>query len=174
MMYTMAAQMVAPFTWAHIGSPRGGLDFTHGVLIDGQLPMVDPENTVGDPLTMMNWVSLISLAILGQAIAWTFVQWGTVWLDPTLSAGILLLSPVSSVVIAWPLFGEIPSILQFVGILMILGTVMYQNGLFDKFFGNKKKTAAPGDNIEEQLVREGLAPGRSPDEANPCQMIVPN
>ncbi|ADK29721.1 DMT family transporter [Corynebacterium pseudotuberculosis] len=170
MMYTMAAQMVAPFTWAHIGSPRGGLDFTHGVLVNGQLPMVDPENTVGDPLNMMNWISLISLAILGQAIAWTFVQWGTVWLDPTLSAGILLLSPVSSVVIAWPLFGEIPSILQFVGILMILGTVMYQNGLFDKFFGNKKKTAAPaapGDNIEEQLVREGLAPGRSPDEARP-------
>lgn len=39
MMYTAAAQMVAPFVWAHTGSSRGGFDFTHGVLVDGQLPL---------------------------------------------------------------------------------------------------------------------------------------
>ncbi|WP_092259414.1 DMT family transporter [Corynebacterium cystitidis] len=138
MMYTAAAQMVAPLLWAYTGSSRGGFDFQNGVLIDGQLPMVNPETTVGDPLTGMNWLWLLMLASLGQAVAWTFVQWGSVWLDPTLSAGILLLSPVSSVVIAWPLFGEIPSILQWIGIAMILGTVMYQNGLFDSLFGKKK------------------------------------
>ncbi|MDG4947071.1 EamA family transporter, partial [Weeksellaceae bacterium KMM 9713] len=77
-------------------------DFTHGVLIDGQLPSVNPESALGDAITGSDWISLILLATLGQAIAWTFVQWGSVWLDPTLSAGILLLSPVSSVVIAWP------------------------------------------------------------------------
>lgn len=138
MMYTAAAQMVAPLIWAYTGSSRNGFDFTHGVLIDGQLPMENPETALGDPLTTMNWIWLLMLATLGQAIAWTFVQWGSVWLDPTLSAGILLLSPVSSVIISWPLFNEIPSMLQWIGIAMILGTVMYQNGLFDSIFGKKK------------------------------------
>ncbi|AGE37313.1 DMT family transporter [Corynebacterium urealyticum] len=172
MMYTAMAQLVAPAIWAHTGSPRGGFDFTHGVLVDGHLPAVNPETALGDELTTMNWIWLIMLATLGQAVAWTFVQWGTVWLDPTLSAGILLLSPVSSVVIAWPLFGEVPSLLQFLGILMILGTVMYQNGLFDKWLGKKQKTGDVGnaeDTIEDELVREGLAPGHSPDEAKPLR-----
>ena len=154
------------------GSPRGGFDFTHGVLVDGELPTVNPESALGDDLTTMNWTWLIMLATLGQAVAWTFVQWGSVWLDPTPSAGILLLSPVSSVIIAWPLFGEIPSLLQFLDILMILGTVMYQNGLFDKWLGKKQKTGDvgnPEDTIEDELVREGLAPGHSPDEAKPLR-----
>ena len=90
MMYTAAAQMVAPFVWAHTGSSRGGFDFTHGVLVDGQLPLENPETALGDPLTATNWLMLLMLATLGQAVAWTFVQWGSVWLDPTLSAGILL------------------------------------------------------------------------------------
>lgn len=172
MMYTAMSQLIAPALWAHTGSPRGGFDFTHDVLVDGELPTINPETALGDDLTTMNWIWLIMLATLGQAVAWTFVQWGTVWLDPTLSADILLLSPVSSVIIAWPLFGEIPSLLQFLGILMILGTVMYQNGLFDKWLGKKQKTGDAGnpeDTIEDELVREGLAPGRSPDEAEPIR-----
>ncbi len=55
---------------------------------------------------------------------------------------------------------------------MILGTVMYQNGLFDKWLGKKQKTGDvgnPEDAIEDELVREGLAPGRSPDEAKPLR-----
>ncbi len=134
--------------------------------------MGDPWNDLGAELTGWNWFHLISLAVVGQAMAWTFVQWGTVWLEPVLSAGILLLSPVSSVVIAWPLFGEIPSALQWVGIVLILGTVMYQNGLFDSMFGKKKKSGDvgnPEDNIDDELVREGLAPGHSPDEATPLR-----
>lgn len=166
MMYTMAAQAVAPTIVAHFISPRGGFDFVNGVLIDGQLPLVDPETTVGDPLTAWNWFNLICLVILGQALAWTFVQYGTVWLDPTLSAGILLLSPVTSVIIAAPLFGEIPSVLQIIGIFLILGTVAYQNGMFSMFTKSKMKTdhENPDHSLDEQLIREGLAPGHSPEE----------
>src|SRR5699024_7463437 len=172
MMYTAITQLVAPALWAFTGSPRGGFDFTHGVLIDGELTAVNTAPPPGDDPTDMNGLWLIMLATLGQAVAWTFVQWGSVWLAPTPSAGILLLSPVSSVIIAWPLFGEIPSLLQFLDILMILGTVMYQNGLFDKWLGKKQKTGDvgnPEDTIEDELVREGLAPGHSPDEAEPIR-----
>lgn len=171
MMYTAAAQMVAPFVWAHIGSSRGGFDFTHGVLVDGQLPLENPETALGDPLTATNWLMLLMLATLGQAVAWTFVQWGSVWLDPTLSAGILLLSPVSSVVIAWPLFGEVPSALQFLGILMILGTVMYQNGLFDKFIGKKNKPpkGKAGKDDPNELVDIGMGGKGLKDEPEPVK-----
>ena len=164
----MAAQAVAPTIVALFISPRGGFDFVNGVLIDGQLPLVDPETTVGDPLTAWNWFNLICLVILGQALAWTFVQYGTVWLDPTLSAGILLLSPVTSVIIAAPLFGEIPSVLQIIGIFLILGTVAYQNGMFTMFSKSKMKPdhENPDHSLDEQLVREGLAPGHSPEEAS--------
>src|SRR5699024_2589661 len=145
MMYTAITQLVATALWAFTGSPRGGFDFTHCVLIDGELLAVNPETALGDDLAAMNWIWLIMLATLGQAVAWTFVQWGAVWLVPPPSAGILLLSPVSSVIIAWPLFGEIPSLLQFLDILMILGTVMYQIGLFDKWLGKKQKTGDVGN-----------------------------
>lgn len=168
MMYTMAAQAIPPTLIAFF-TPfgRGGFDFTNGVFVDGQLPLVNPETAVGDPLTAWNWFNLICLATLGQALAWTFVQYGTVWLDPTLSAGILLLSPVTSVIIAAPLFGEIPSVLQVVGIFLILGTVAYQNGMFSMFSKKKKPDPVnPDTNIEDQLIREGLAPGHSPDEAS--------
>lgn len=175
MMYTAAAQMVAPLIWAHTGSSRNGFDFQYGVLDEnGLLPTVNPETALGAELTGMNWLWLLMLATLGQAVAWTFVQWGSVWLDPTLSAGILLLSPVSSVIIAWPLFGEIPSVLQWIGIVMILGTVMYQNGLFDSFFGKKKKdTTVQSDDPNEVVdidpetgaaVHEDAEPVREPGE----------
>lgn len=168
MMYTMAAQIIPPLIWAYTGSARGGFDFTHGVLIDGTLPSVNPETALGDPLTGMNWFHLICLAVLGQAAAWTLVQWGSVWLDPTLSAGILLLSPVSSVIISWPLFGEIPSALQWLGIVMILGTVMYQNGLFDKFLPNKT--------AEKDKPDKGSASGATagPDERTPQPLKDPS
>ncbi len=151
-MYTVAAQMVALTIIAHTFSARSGFDFKNGVLIDGVLPIVNPETTLGDPLTAGNWIALISLAIFGQALAWTFVQYGSVWLDPTLSAGILLLSPVTSVIIAAPLFGEIPSLLQIIGVLMILATVAYQNGLFAILFGKKKADGEnPDTNLSDQL-----------------------
>ena len=104
--------------------------------------------------------------MLGQALAWTFVQYGTVWLDPTLSAGILLLSPVTSVIIAAPLFGEIPSKLQILGIFLILGTVAYQNGLFSMFTKSKRKheRGNPDEPLAQELIREGLAPHHDPQE----------
>ncbi|SDE58780.1 Permease of the drug/metabolite transporter (DMT) superfamily [Actinobaculum suis] len=145
MFWTMVAQMVAPTIWAYTGSPRGGFDFKYGVLIDGQLPMVNPETTLGDPLTGTNWFHLICLIVLGQALAWTMVQYGSVWLEPVLSAGILLLSPVTSLILAWPLFGEIPSPLQWLGVVMILGSVMYQNGLLDFLKPKSRRAKKEGD-----------------------------
>jgi len=121
------SQLVAPTVFLFFSGR--GFDITHGVLVDGNLPM-SPETTLGDPITGMNWFWMIVLASLGQAVAWTFVQYGAVRLDPTIVAGLLLLSPIATVaIIAVLLFGEIPSTIQILGVLIVLMAVGYQNGL---------------------------------------------
>lgn len=140
MMYTMLAQAIPPVMWMFTGG--NGFNVTQGVLtkdpISGEMvlpavlgdnPTLQQATMAGDPVNMGNWISLILLIVLGQAAAWTLVQYGSVWLHPTLSAGILLLSPVISVIIAGPLFAEWPSWLQWVGVVLILGCVGWQNGL---------------------------------------------
>ncbi|MED3549666.1 DMT family transporter [Cytobacillus praedii] len=128
MAWATAAQLVAPAIFMLFFSDRG-FDLTNGVLVNGALPM-NPETTLGDPITAMNWFWVLVLGIAGQAIAWTFVQYGSVRLDSTIVAGLLLLSPVSTVaVIAVLLFGEIPSAIQILGVVIVLGAVAYQNNL---------------------------------------------
>lgn len=128
MAWTFAAQLVAPVIFMAFFSDRG-FDITHGVLIDGKLPM-SPETTLGDPITATNWFWAIMLAVVGQAIAWTFVQYGSVRTDTTVVAGLLLLSPIATVAIIAPLmFNEIPSTLQWLGVVIVLLAVAYQNQL---------------------------------------------
>lgn len=128
MLYASAAQVVAPLFFMLFFSDRG-FDLTHGVLVNNQLPM-NPETALGDPITAMNWIWVLVLGVFGQAVAWTFVQYGSVKLDSTIVAGLLLLSPVSTVaIIAVLLFGEIPSFLQILGVVIVLGAVAYQNKL---------------------------------------------
>lgn len=128
MAWATAAQLVAPILFMLLFSDRG-FDLTHGVLVNGMLPM-NPETTIGDPITVMNWFWIIILGTLGQAMAWTFVQYGAVRLNSTIVAGLLLLSPISTVaIIAVLLFGEIPSLIQVLGVVIVLGAVAYQNNL---------------------------------------------
>ncbi|AOV07322.1 DMT family transporter [Sporosarcina ureilytica] len=142
MAWASLAQLVAPTIFLFISGR--GFDLTHGVLVNGQLPM-NPETTVGDPITAMNWFWMLVLATLGQAIAWTFVQYGAVRLNPTIVAGLLLLSPISTVaIIAVLLFGEIPSTIQILGVVLVLAAVAYQNNLHKTIFGKKSKDKSPG------------------------------
>lgn len=145
MAITCATQLIAPVIFMAFFSDRG-FDITNGVLVDGKLPM-NPETTVGDPITATNWFWMIVLAVVGQAIAWTFVQYGSVRIDTTIVAGLLLLSPISTVAIIAPiLFSEIPSFLQILGVVIVLGAVAYQNKLHlavrDKFMGGSKTSPA--------------------------------
>ena len=120
-------QGFAPIIWMFM---RGeGFNFTQGVMIDGQLPLENPEAMAGDPITAMNWVNMILLAVLGQFIAWTFVQIGSSNMNATVSGGLLLLSPVSTIFIAAVIYAEIPTLLQVAGVVLVLGAVSYQNGL---------------------------------------------
>ncbi len=165
MMYTMLAQAVAPVIWMFTGG--NGFNVTQGVLTQdpvtgemvlpatlGSNPSLREATMAGDPVNFGNWIALALLIVLGQAAAWTLVQYGSVWLHPTLSAGVLLLSPVTSVIIAGPLFAEWPSWLQWVGVALILACVGWQNGLIQAGFGaiTGKKRAASGELAADAAV----------------------
>ncbi|KXH86107.1 DMT family transporter [Sporosarcina sp. HYO08] len=138
MLFASLAQLVAPTVVMLFFSHRG-FDLTHGMMVNGVLPP-NPETALGDPITGMNWFWMIVLGVAGQAMAWTFVQYGSVRLNSTIVAGLLLLSPISTVaVIAVLLFGEIPSFIQILGIVIVLGAVAYQNGLLNKLRGGKPR-----------------------------------
>ncbi len=147
MFYASISQLLAPFIFL-LATGRG-MNVTEGVLVketDGRdmvLPIeglteLDIFSTMGETITGMNWVWMIVLAIFGQAVAWTFIQYGSVRLDPTIVAGLLILSPIATVgVIAVVMFGEIPSLIQVLGVVVVLIAVAYQNGLHKMFSRSK-------------------------------------
>lgn len=142
MAYATLAQLVAT-TIAMFFTGRG-FDITNGVLVNGALP-ANPETALGDPINAMNWVWMIVLATLGQAVAWTFVQYGSVRLNSTIVAGLLLLSPILTVaIISVVLFAEIPTFIQILGVVLVLGAVAYQNGLHRAIFKKSRTSKAPG------------------------------
>lgn len=150
MAITCAAQLIAPALFLVLFSGRG-FDLTDGVLVDGDLPF-NPETVVGDAISGMNWFWMIVLAVLGQAMAWTFVQYGSVRLDTTVVAGLLLLSPVATVALIAPvLFGEVPSLLQVLGVVIVLGAVAYQNDLHEAVFRRRQRSGSPADPVERPL-----------------------
>lgn len=139
------------------GKPVGEWNLTQGVLANGELP-ADPTTMYGDDITAFNWLMMIMLAVLGQLIAWWFVQIGSVNMDATLSAGLLLLSPVSTIFIAAFLFGEIPTWIQIVGVVMVLGAVAYQNGLFEVFVGKRPRDQKDVHGLDEVFDEEQISP----------------
>lgn len=114
-----------------------GFDVVNGMMQSG---VVVPLGQMGDPITPMNWFFAILLGSVGQAVVWTFIQYGSMRLEPAIVAGLLLLSPVSTLAISAALFQEFPSVLQLVGAVIVLLSVALQNGLFNKLL-NKKATA---------------------------------
>lgn len=126
LMWVFLAQLI-PQTIAMFTVGRG-FDITNGVLVNKVLPM-NPETTLGDPITMNNWLWIIALAIVGHSMAWVFIQIGSVNMSPATAAALLLLSPVTTVIVARWTHNEIPSTLQYVGIVIVLVAVAIQNEL---------------------------------------------
>lgn len=122
------AQMTVALVFMFTFSSRG-FDIVHGVLnADGTLPQ-NPIESFGAPITGMSWVYMIILGVTAQAMAWLFVQYGSVRMDPTMTAGLLLLSPVTTVFIAPITNNERLTLLQVLGVVIVLGAVAYQNKL---------------------------------------------
>lgn len=148
LMWVFLAQLI-PQTISMFFISNRGFDLVNGVLINGMLPM-SPETTLGDPITTINWLWVIALAVIGHAMAWVFVQIGSVNMHPTTVAGLLLLSPVITVIVAGWTHGEKASMLQVIGIIIVLGAVAVQNELHKPLLKRLKKEQ------EEEMEDQGV------------------
>lgn len=140
MFYAFIAQLI-PTGLALLTNVSGrGFDLANGVLLNGALP-ANPETAMGDPIDTMNWVWMVVLGIGGQAICWTFIQYGSVRLKPTNVAALLLLSPVASLFVGYFWVDEVPSTYQLIGVAVVLVAVSLQNGVHKLILGKGKKKA---------------------------------
>lgn len=72
------------------------------------------------PQSARGWIDLAALGLICQAAAQTLIAFGLAFVTAGLSSLILLLEPVISLIIAWPVLGEVPQVMQLVGCLAIL------------------------------------------------------
>ena len=74
-------------------------------------------------LDARSWAALALVALTGQALGWLLISRGLPRLEPAASSTLLLLQPVGAEVLAVLVLGEIPTALQVVGSVVVLGTV---------------------------------------------------
>lgn len=75
------------------------------------------------PLTLVNIAGFLYLGLLGAAF--TYIIWfrGIARLSPNLVAPLVFLSPLSAVMLGWLILGQALSVLQILGIVVVLGSV---------------------------------------------------
>jgi drug/metabolite transporter (DMT)-like permease len=69
------------------------------------------------------WIDLAALGLICQAGAQTLIGFGLAFVAAGLSSLVLLLEPVVSVLLAWPILDEAPNALQIAGCVAILGGI---------------------------------------------------
>lgn len=70
-----------------------------------------------------SWALLVVLAVVGQVIAWLLIQHGSVRLQPTVTATLLLVQPVLALTLSAAVLDEYPALLQWIGAAIVLGCV---------------------------------------------------
>ena len=82
------------------------------------LPLIFGASYRGHPHSV--YVYIILMAIVSQLIGHTSFNWALRWVSPTIVALVILFEPIGSTVLAFWLFGEIPSLSVLLGGLILL------------------------------------------------------
>jgi drug/metabolite transporter (DMT)-like permease len=72
------------------------------------------------PQSAGGWIDLAALGLLCQAAGQTLLAFGLAFVTAGLSSLIMLLEPVISLIVAWPVLGEVPQAMQLLGSVAIL------------------------------------------------------
>ena len=83
-------------------------------------------------LSLRQWIAgymflLIFLGAIGGALQFTAYTWALNWLTPTRTAIYLTLTPISAIILAYPLLGENVKIEAIVGLIFVLTAVFLLN-----------------------------------------------
>jgi drug/metabolite transporter (DMT)-like permease len=110
----------------------GPLFFTAMSITAGMLVLFPIANAVDTFLIVptfstAGWVSLIFLGVIGGALQFTAYTWALKWLTPTRTAIYLTLTPISAIILAYPLLGEIIKPEIIVGLIIVLIAIFLLN-----------------------------------------------
>lgn len=111
-------RMVQPLAWATAAAAATTTviaPFTGGLQLTG--------------IGARSWVLLAVLAVLGQVVAWLLIQYGSVELEPSNTAALLLIQPILALALSAVILAERPSALQLLGAGMVIGSVALSNGV---------------------------------------------
>ena len=106
-----------------------GVAYTVAALVLLPAPFMFGLDYGGYSLVSLGWIAM--LALVPQLIGHTSVNYAMTRLEPTLVATLILLEPLGSGIMAYFLFSEIPSVLTFIGIVVLLAGValtLYSSG----------------------------------------------
>ena len=78
---------------------------------------------IGLTLSRSSWIGL-ALAVLCTLMGHSLFSWCLKFLSPAYVSAVKLCEPVVSGLLAVPLFGEIPTLLQLGGMALVLGSVL--------------------------------------------------
>lgn len=122
-----AASMAMGVTLARKWQPSvSPLIFTAWQLTTGGLLLVPVVVLVDGPLpvpTLSNLMGLVWLGLIGAAL--TYVLWfrGIGRLAPSVVSSLLFLSPLTAVLLGWGFLGQSLTILQIIGIALVVGSI---------------------------------------------------
>ncbi|UCA45217.1 EamA family transporter [Pseudochrobactrum sp. XF203] len=121
--FSMAAGTVLSRYWQPPVSP---LTFTAWQLTAGGLllvPVAFSQEPALPVLTLINWLGLIYLGLIGGAV--TYLLWfrGLARLESSVAASLGFLSPLTAVILGWGLLGQQLNLLQITGMAIVLFSV---------------------------------------------------
>ena len=85
------------------------------------LPMLFGSNYLGYPPAVYLYIFL--MAVAAQVIGHTTINWAMRWISPTFVTLAILFEPVSSSVLGFLMFHELPGTLVLAGAVILLGGV---------------------------------------------------
>jgi drug/metabolite transporter (DMT)-like permease len=95
--------------------------YSTGALVLLPLPLLFGSNYLGYPVAV--YLYIVLMAIAAQVIGHTTINWAVRWIAPTLVTLAILFEPVSSSVLGYLIFKEVPGLLVLVGGVVLLGGV---------------------------------------------------
>lgn len=106
--------------------------YSTGALVLLPLPFLFGINYVGYPVAV--YVYLLLMAITSQLIGHTTINWAVRWISPTLVTLAILFEPISSSILGYLIFKEVP------GLPVLMGAVVLLIGVAISIFGGREKS----------------------------------
>ena len=111
-------RMIQPLAWATASAAVTTAviaPFTGGIHLTG--------------ISARSWALLVTLAVVGQVVAWLLIHHGSIRLESAATAALLLIQPILALALSAVILSEYPTMLQLLGAAIVIVALAMANGL---------------------------------------------